>query len=83
MSDVRQITVEATSTFTVDVDTWFTEYDDEWQDFLDGEEETPALREEFIRDTASELGRDVEDHQLPDKPFDTDYSIDVAPRRKK
>jgi len=75
MSDFREIELVATSRFKIDVSDWFKLFDAEWHDFLEGEEPTEKLREEFIRDTANELGRDLEDYTT--EPYDTDYEVNL------
>jgi len=75
MSDFREIELVATSRFKIDVSDWFQLFDAEWRQFLEGEEPTDVLREEFIRETASELGRDLEDYTT--EPYDTDYEVNL------
>lgn len=51
MPDVREITVEVEKRYKVDVEGWFTEFEKEWLEFLEGDEPTDEDREEFIRES--------------------------------
>ena len=51
MSDVREITVEIEKRYKVDVSTWFTEFEREWLEFLEGDEPTDEDREEWLRES--------------------------------
>jgi len=52
--DLREVTITIERRLIVDVERFFTEYPDEWQEF----EDDGMTREDFIRETINEIGTD-------------------------
>jgi hypothetical protein len=59
----------------VDPDRVVDEFPKEWEEFLDGDEPTDALKREFVSDTAAEIGMDILDLA---PYYDTDVETEVS-----
>lgn len=80
MSDIREIEITVTHRGKVDCDKFFEEFAEEWSDYLDGAEEEPGDRDDFIADTVAEIGLEALDDFATE--YDTDIETDIRPRRK-
>lgn len=74
-----KILIEVSTRYEVDAfdfDAFVAEFEEEWLEFLEGEEPTDSLRREFVMDSAYEMGVDFLD-AIGAESYTSDDNIDV------